>query len=903
MKRYNGKRRAAAALIASMLLTSMFPSYTSAGLTAGMGNLHEVWGTKGGSRTASGSDAGNWDSEDSGTGDLDTGASGENEKPGRPEENGTGTDGAGESSAGPEGSGGSGAVSGSIGGSSARPGDSGTGSARPGGSKASHSNAAPSKASHSNAAGNAAGPSVATPSTIVPPAQEEETKLSPAVAAAAVSFNRKPEFVDTRGRVISGDVCNIPETENSFPYLSQGEGRTKGEIRLEDYGYVEKEYFLKGNANVYDRKNGKLATKSNAEYVNRILVFQPEDAADFNGAVYVDILNASSKVDVPDIWRRSYDFFMNSGYIYIGITSKDVNVQALKRFDPDRYHVLNWKAGGKDENGLFWDMLGQLGALIKEEDSPLLYGGDYSGGVSSYLVGQSQSGWYVNTFSNCFGAANYLLDDALTEDDIQELEGEAHIYDGFLNVVGGMMDAPIGTKQTDSARMFEPVMPSDVPFILLVGENDYNPAPVRPDSDEEGDRYRHYVIAGGAHSSKVFLPDPVDELMLRAGRPAGDYPEFNKEKDGNRPHTVSDMNMDVFINAAMENLHQWAFDGVEAPYGPSVDEIEGKMSGLQFVPQRDSYGNMTTGIRSPQLSVPVASYYGGANGAFSTDGGSMIYLAQSVLNDLYEDREDYLSQYEAALDEMIDEGWILEMDREKLLEIARNEPVFGNKGKDQERIEETMAELPELTALSQEKTDGGEETWYQVKGSANMYGILHDNQIYCRRLQPLPYINAARVAVPEHFNGEVILDLIFDGDSPKDVSGYMKAGTAYVGITADPKAAKDKGGSWEIPYQTDKPRTESGLVWDMISQTVSAVREGAFFGLPSGAVEHIRLGADESDAGIAATYRLVFDGFSAYGITAAMSGRFVPLNDIDKESWRERGLTGSGIRRTATASR
>ncbi len=445
------------------------------------------------------------------------------------------------------------------------------------------------------------------------------------------------------------------------------------------------------------------------------------------------------------------------------------------------------------------------------------------------------------------------------------------------------MDAPIGSRQTDSSKMMKPVKPSDVPFILLVGENDYNPGPVRPDSDEEGDLYRHYLIAGGAHSSKVFLPDPIDSLMLKAGRAAGDYPEFKMSQDRNQPNTVSDMNMDVFVNAAMENLHQWASDGIEAPYGPSKGEIKGTMSGMQFVPERDEWGNMTTGIRSPQLSVPVASYYGGANGIFSTDGGSMIYLDQEVLDNRYEGRDDYLSQYEAALDEMIQEGWILELDREKLLEIARNEPVFGNKSRDKERIEKTMSEIPRFTILSRVQTGFGEETWYQVSGNANMYGILHDNLIYCRRMESLPYVNAVRVAVPESVTGDVVLDLIFEGEEEKDVSQYLKAGTVYVGITADPEAAKEKGGSWKIPYKTNEPRKESGLVWDIISQTVSAVRAGMLFRLPSGGAAGIHLGADERDGGVAATYQMVFDGFDAYGLDSAMEGECVALNDIDKE--------------------
>lgn len=131
--------------------------------------------------------------------------------------------------------------------------------------------------------------------------------------AAVKSFNSEFEFVDINGDVIEDGEKNIPETEDSFPYLSQGEGCTKGGIDLGSYGYVEKEYFISGNANIYKTKDDKLATASDADYVNRILVFQPEDPADFSGQVYVEILNASSYVDLPDTWRRSYDYFMREG--------------------------------------------------------------------------------------------------------------------------------------------------------------------------------------------------------------------------------------------------------------------------------------------------------------------------------------------------------------------------------------------------------------------------------------------------------------------------------------------------------------------------------------------------------------------------------------------------------------
>lgn len=127
---------------------------------------------------------------------------------------------------------------------------------------------------------------------------------------------------------------------------------------------------------------------------------------------------------------------------------------------------------------------------MKQENSPILYGEDYSGDVNSYLFGSSQSGWYVNTFANNFGLANFVAEDAAdleTYEDYKDCVGSAdHIFDGYLNFVGGMMDTSIAKKQSSKTRMFMPVKATDVPFILMVGENDYNPGPVRHDSDAAG---------------------------------------------------------------------------------------------------------------------------------------------------------------------------------------------------------------------------------------------------------------------------------------------------------------------------------------------------------------------------------------------------------------------------------
>lgn len=725
----------------------------------------------------------------------------------------------------------------------------------------------------------------------------EYATWSNAVITAMESFNREVTFVDSTGKELTGttpEELSVPQDENNFPYLSQQAGRTR-----EDYGfsdtYEEHEYFLKGKSNIYDIKDGKLATASNAteeaaeeDYVDRVIVFKPKDPAKFSGTVYVDILNASSKTDIASLWRQSYDYIMDKGAIYIGVTSKDVTVNSLKHFNKERYAALKW--GGN--NGIFWDILGQLGTLIKKENSPILYGEDYSGDVNTYLFGSSQSGWYVNTFANNFGLSNFVAsdtEDLETQEDYENCVADAdHIFDGYLNFVGGMMDTAIAKKQSSGTRMFKPVKATDVPFILMVGENDYNPGPVRHDSDAPNNMYRHYVVAGGPHSDIIFPADPTDELQMRTGRDTREYVPFENQ------HTVTDFNITVFINAALENLDNWAQNPEDspAPYGPYKDDIAGEMAGMAFAPERDQYGNMATGIRSPQILVPVASYFGGANGAFSDKSGSMIYMDEEQVEALYGDKVTYLDRYAEALDKMIEDGWILESDREKMMAIAENEPFFENRGRDAAVIEESMGAPVSFELKEEKKETAGSVAYtdseYQASGHANVYTRMTNHTVVRIRHTPVAYKNYVRVAVPENFEGEVVLDLILDKEDKKNVASLMKEGKAYVGITASPEAAKAFGGQWEKVINESKNQEEFGLVWDIISQMATALKGENNLGVTD--VEEIELGVDKDEKNVVRTYEQFFELHDNYVVQAyshAADGKILELNgkDVDASSY------------------
>ena len=230
---------------------------------------------------------------------------------------------------------------------------------------------------------------------------------------------------------------------------------------MDAVGYVEEEYFLSGNADVYDWAGSDHKVQVIAgpgKYVTRILVRRPSDAARFSGNVEATVLNASLNIDFGG--PTDFAAMVKQGDVWIGITSKAVTAKSLQRFDPVRYALLDWSnpapverrcphptmiptymAGSKEaveamvkagaesswsqtEDGLIWDMLGQLGLLLKSEQRSQILPGFSKPWV--YMTGVSQSAIYIRTWVAAFHN-RYRTPDGKP------------VYDGYLPVVGPAM--------------------------------------------------------------------------------------------------------------------------------------------------------------------------------------------------------------------------------------------------------------------------------------------------------------------------------------------------------------------------------------------------------------------------------------------------------------------------------
>ncbi|MDE3188458.1 MAG: hypothetical protein KGM96_13170 [Acidobacteriota bacterium] len=143
-----------------------------------------------------------------------------------------------------------------------------------------------------------------------------------------------------------------------------------------------------------------------------------------------------------------------------------------------------------------------------------------------------------------------------------------------------------------------------------------------------------------------------------------------------------------------------ADEGYRLDFGPHWREgilsIEPPKVGPPFpvlVPQADADGNDRDGVRLPEIAVPLATYTGwnlrspaiGAPDQRVSFEGSYLPLPKTAaerqktgdprksIAERYRDREDYLTRYGHAIDELVKERWILPEDRETLRQRGEEE--------------------------------------------------------------------------------------------------------------------------------------------------------------------------------------------------------------------------------------
>ena len=473
----------------------------------------------------------------------------------------------------------------------------------------------------------------------------------------------------------------VEVTSESYPFNAADHSTVPQDLVA--FNYIEEEYFVSGKANVYDYDtDGDVMVRTpDAPYTTRIHIRRPADKSKFSGNVVVELNNPTALHDMDLQWMFCRDFFIENGDIWVGITVKPVAVKALRLFNPERYASLSMdnpqppdkrcepEPGSLDdttpetENGLVWDMVSQVGALLKSdsESNPVR---DYN---VEYLIatGYSQTAGYLVTYINLI----HPLDTA-------KLADGSPIYDGYLLGDGDGFMFPINqcadaVPQGESSII---IRPRGVPIISVATQGILNMTMVarRPDSDTPEDMYRRYEIPGSAHVNQKSMDNkPSDADSQKAG-----VPPTPANCAGVNEYGVTDFPIEFFMNSAYNNLYAWLRTGTPPPRSEPIimEKVEGKD---EILIKLDEHGNALGGVRNPYVEYPLATYYGQSqpldeeSAFFCMLGGYKKPFDNEKIKSLYPTHEDYLIKVTAMVSEMVKERLLTESDGMRIIREAQ----------------------------------------------------------------------------------------------------------------------------------------------------------------------------------------------------------------------------------------
>jgi alpha/beta hydrolase family protein len=479
---------------------------------------------------------------------------------------------------------------------------------------------------------------------------------------------------------------SAPLVQTSTSHAFAGAAYQERPLDLHKLGYVETEYTVSGVARVFDwpaQPGGPPQVLAGpGPYTTRILVREPENPGRFNGTAIVELFNPSESVDLPIMWAESYLDFIAKGYAWVGITIKPNDIKSLQAFDAARYGSLKMPnprsvqacPGGEinafsqptttaDETGLAWDMVSQVGALLKSRaaSNPLVRPAE-----RLYMTGQSQTAGYARLYASLFNRGEAAAD------------GKP-LYDGFLYSGSPPWQVPIHQCRKDFApgdpRLITAGAGVPVIEIFTQGDMKTNVETRRADGDTAGDLFRRYEVAGAAHVDdweSLSFAGKAD--MVRAHRPVEGGADEGCQPSG---VTLSNFPVRYVFDAAWSNLDDWVRQGVPAPHAKPL----ALKAGPTVLPPDQAFlvdgeGNALGGVRTPYVDVPTARWIGARLGPFvCLFRGYKYDLAPAELQRLYGTHEAYVRKVAADSRELQAARWLTPSDAAAIVREAEQAKV------------------------------------------------------------------------------------------------------------------------------------------------------------------------------------------------------------------------------------
>lgn len=391
----------------------------------------------------------------------------------------------------------------------------------------------------------------------------------------------------------------IPETPDSRIFASWR--RTRDPIDLEAHGYLEEEYFLSGVAHSFAEPDGQLQAGEQRPYRTRVIVRRPAEGG--SRTAWLSILNASQGYDIEDDWRRAWDTVIRRRDVYVALTAKPINVDALINYDATRYGSLSF--GGptpglqaqegwnpfqvlpEADESLAWEIIAQTARWIRS-------GTAFPRPEMVALTGQSQSGIYTNTYLTSFH--DVLVD-----------EQDRPVIDGYLPGAASVLvrDAAQADPGPEGQLIAERPATLDVgaPVISISTDGDVALFGGLLDGGSgmfrtgDGPMRRHWHVAGTPHSDARSRVIPTNDEIERAGRLGRDLSTAVLD-------ALDVVPVEPVIAAAMEALAAWVLDGTPAPASRWFDA---DAADPERIAQGDD-GMSRGGIRCGLIEHPLAGF-------------------------------------------------------------------------------------------------------------------------------------------------------------------------------------------------------------------------------------------------------------------------------------------------------
>jgi hypothetical protein len=428
--------------------------------------------------------------------------------------------------------------------------------------------------------------------------------------------------------------------------------------KVQQYGYVEKEYVAAGTATSY-KANGalthngrwKFMPDGTAPYRTRVLVRRPADPKKFSGNVIVEWLNVSGGVDADPDWVSLREEIVRRGDAWVGVSAQRIGIEGgpvlvkvnvpgaeaagkgLKKIDPARYGTLVHPG-----DGFSFDIFTQVARAVRA--------GGGMGGLQPRRViaaGESQSAFALVTYYNGVQPLSHAFDGFFVHS--RGAVGLPLVAPGkYADIAGAISGSPTIFRTDQDTPIMDIQTETDVASIL----NSY--AARQPDTDH----FRLWEVAGTAHADKHLVGASADSIQC--GVPINNGP------------------MHLVAKAALRALEHWLETGTAPEIAPRIDV----QAGATPTVRRNADGIALGGIRTPPVDVPVAVLSGAPGPVSSTIClllGSTKPLSAARIAQLYPSRTVYVQKYTADADATIKAGFVVPEDRAALLAFAEPSKV------------------------------------------------------------------------------------------------------------------------------------------------------------------------------------------------------------------------------------